>query len=240
VRTPAYLCCSFAVTACLVACSPARIAMGTAEMSRLQSEPAVHAVAYAPAHLSFRSAGDNAATALGAGAVGALGGGLGGVLVGLHARSRAVRRGDEMSRAYSLQDPAPKVRDAFLASATSRTSLKNLLAITELLPSDEFKAIEKKVGNAAVLDFKTDSWRLVPGTLSGAYYRMKYRMRIRFLRVADSTVIWQDYCVFDDTKSKATLEELTARGGILLRDKIDEAADFCAQTLLDQVLKNQN
>jgi hypothetical protein len=229
----------FAVIVSLSACSPTRIAIDVAEMSRLQTEPAVHAVAYTPEVFSFTSAADNLATALSIGAFGPVSGGLGGALVALHAKARARSRGDELSRAYSLEDPAPKVRDAFLTSATSQARLINFRAVAELLPNDEFKAIEEKVGKATVLDFKTDSWHLVPGTLDGAYYKMKYRVRSRFLRVIDSKVLWQDYCVFDDANSTATLAELTAHGGVLLRDKIDQAAGFCANILLEQFLKAQ-
>lgn len=228
----------FAAIFCLAGCSPTRIAIGKDEMARLQAEPAIHAITYPPTPFSFTSASDVAVMGATAGLVGVFTGGLGGALVGLHAASRAKSRGEEMIRTYSLQDPGPNTRDVFVALAASQINLTNVLAGPESLPSDELKAIEEKVGKATVLDFKTENWQLTPVTLGGAY-KMMYGVRSRFLRAADGNVLWQGYCTFDDARSQATLEELTANGGVLLRDKIDEAATFCAKNLLEQLLTAQ-
>jgi hypothetical protein len=238
-RTLRFLSCYSAAIFSLATCSPARIAIDKAEMSRLQTAPAIHAITYSPTPFSFISATDLATMAVAAGAVGALTGGLGGLFVGMHAESRARSRGEEMTRTYSLQDPGPRVRDAFVASAASRINLTNVFAVPESLPSDDLKAIEEKVGQITVLDFKTDNWQLMPGTL-GAGYKMIYGVRSRLLSLADRKTLWQGYCVFDDANSPVTLEELTANGGVLLRNKVDEAAAFCAQTLVEQLLTTQN
>jgi hypothetical protein len=222
----------------LISCSPSRIAIEKAEFARLQAEQTIHAVSYLPFAFHFTSGGDLTATALAVGAVGVMGGGLGGALVGMYAESRARERGEEMARTYSVEDPAARVREAFVASAQNEIGLKNVIAVPELLSSDKLKALEEKLGRAAILDFKTYQWQLTPRPLAGVY-RLTYGVRSRLFRVPDGRILWQAYCVFDDANAPATLEDLTANDGVLLKLKIDEAAASCANDLVQQFLSVQ-
>ena len=217
----------------LVGCSPARIKITPADLSRLQSESQIPVIIHAPEPFSFMSSEDNLRTALAAAAVGALTGGLGGVLVGMHAESRARAQGNELARATGLEDPALKVRDVFLAAVVSQFNMTHMVPLEESFATDAPKAMQEKLGSAIVLDFKTADWRLMPAG-TDSHYRVLYRARSRFVRTSDETVIWQGYCRFDG--NGAPLAELQAASGVLLRAKMDEAAESCATTLLVQFL----
>lgn len=217
------------------ACSPARVTLTKAELSRLRSETKIPVVIHAPEPFSFVSAEDNFRTALAVGAVGALTGGLGGVLVGMHAESRARSQGEELARANTLEDPALKVRDGFLSALVNQFNMTNLVPLDETFATDDPKSMGEKLAAGIVLDFKTSDWRLIPAG-SDAHYRVVYRVRSRFFRTSDQKVVWQGYCRYDPDGTHATLPELTARSGVLLRAKMDEAAEACAATLLVQFL----
>jgi hypothetical protein len=73
--------------------------------------------------------------------------------------------------------------------------------------------------------------KLLPGTTH--QYQVFYSVRVRVLRLPDPGVVWQAGCtsVGRDPKGKWTLEQLTADDGTLLKSKLDEAADACAEEL---------
>jgi hypothetical protein len=235
VSAATYLKVSLAILVVSAGCSPRRIAIDKAELSRLRTEARIDVITHAPEGFFFLTGADHLAMGATAGAVGALTGGLGGFLVGKHAESRGRRNGEELARAASLQDPAFKVRDGFVSAVVSQFDLTNLVPLQEAFTDDDPKAMGEKLGATTVLDFKTHDWRLMP-VGANSQYRVIYRVRSRFFRTRDGEILWQGYCRYDGGDSHATLDELTANSGILLRVKMDEAADSCTATLLVQLL----
>ena len=217
------------------ACTPSRITISNAELARLRSERKISVIIHAPEPFSFLSAEDNFRMRLAAVAAGALTGGLGGVLVGMHAESRAREQGQELARAASLSDPALKVRDGFISALVDQFSMTNLFAADEAVATDDLQEMRDKLGAATILDFKTSEWRLIPAG-PDSQYRVVYRVRSRFLRTADETVLWQGYCRYDDRGIPVVIKGLKPESEPLLRAKMDEVADSCAATLLVQFL----
>lgn len=79
----------------------------------------------------------------------------------------------------------------------------------------------------AVLDVRTMKWGIDNN-------RAKYSARARLVRLADSTILWEATCnefVADKAKPGPTMEALTANDGELLKTKLGEAADLCADQL---------
>lgn len=218
-----------------IACAPARITITNAELAALRSEKTIPVVIHAPEPFSFLSAEDNFRMGLAAAAAGALTGGIGGVFVGRHAESTARKQGEELARAASLDDPALKVRDAFIAALVTQFDMTNLVPIEEHFATDDRKAMAEKLNGGVVLDFKTSDWRLVSAG-SDSQYRVLYRVRARFFRTAEDKILWQGYCRYDPDDNHATLAELQTAAGVLLRAKMEEAAEACATTLLVQFL----
>jgi hypothetical protein len=220
---------------CIAGCSAKRIDIDQPELVRLRAEPRIEVAMHAPEPFSFLSGADQLRMGLTAGAVGALTGGLGGIFVGRHAESIGRQQGEELARASSLQDPALKVKDAFVAALISQFQMTNLVSVDAAFTDDDPKAMQQKLTAPAVLDFRTDDWRLIPVGI-GSHYRIIYRIRARFLRTDEGKVLWQGYCRHDGSESHTKLDELTANAGFLLRAKMDQVAKSCAATLLLQFL----
>lgn len=219
-----------AVLLAISGCSPSRIAIDRAAFSRLQAESTIAVITHAPEPFSFLTAGDRLKMGVAAIAVP-----LAGLFVGRHAESLARTQGAEMVVAHGLQDPAHKIRDAFIAAVASQVNLRNLSPVHEVFANDDIKAMGEKLGVATVLDFKSIDWRLSP-TAIGSSYRLYYRLRSRLFRTGDGTVLWQGDCRYDRDDADATLAELTANSGEQLRARMDQAAEFCSMALLLQFL----
>jgi hypothetical protein len=218
----------------MTGCS-SRVAIDKAEFSRLQSEATIAVVTHPPEPFSFLTARDNLRLGAAAGAVGALTGGLGGFFVGRHAESLARAQGQELANANGLQDPAHKIRDGLLTGLAGQFNLNNLVPVQQAFATDDPKAIGQKLSAGTVLDFKTYEWSVMPAGMSSRY-RISYRLRSRLFRSADGKILWQGDCRYDRDDADKTIEELTANSGELLRAKMDQAAEFCATTLLVQFL----
>jgi hypothetical protein len=221
---------SLALFLVVAGCAPSRIAIDKAEFSRVRAEGKIPVVTHKPEPLSFLSAGDNLKWNLAALAVP-----LGGFFVGRHAESLARTQGEALATANSLQDPAEKVRDGFLSALVAQLGFSNFVPLQEAFATDDPKRMGEKLTAAVVLDFKTVDWRVSPAGM-GSRYRVFYRMRSRLFRTSDAKVLWQGDCRYDKDDSDATLDELTADSGELLRARMEQAAEFCAMTLLAQFL----
>jgi len=55
------------------------------------------------------------------------------------------------------------------------------------------------------------------------------------LFTSENRVLWLGYCFYDGKDSMATMDQLKANSGALLREKMTEAASSCAKTLGDQL-----
>jgi len=68
-----------------------------------------------------------------------------------------------------------------------------------------------------------------------ASLRVLYGVRARMLFTSENRVLWLGYCFYDGKDSMATMDQLKANSGALLREKMTEAASSCAKTLGDQL-----
>jgi hypothetical protein len=137
-------------------------------------------------------------------------------------------------QAYALSDPAAEVRNGFIAALSGRFNLPPLEVIPDVVAGDDVKKLQEQLGEAAILDFKTDNWRLDPGPMT-ASLRVLYGVRARFLVTSEKRVFWQGYCFYNGKDSMATAGQLKANSGALLHEKMREAASFCAKMLAEQL-----
>ena len=105
--------------------------------------------------------------------------------------------------------------------------MTRLTQVQDLLAEDSIEALKKRLSGGVVLDFKTERSELLPAPLSFSLCRVTYGVRSRFVRLTDTRVLWQGYCQHDGADSRATMEELTANSGALLKSKLGEAAEVC-------------
>ena len=207
-------------------CLPAIIPIDKAEMARLKSEPQIHVVTYQPPRFTYQMASGP----VGSGAAGVFNPATGGLGVGMAGGPR----GQVFMLAPSLEDPVVQVKGIFVRGLVDRLDVSRLTQVQEALAEDDIRALDQRFGGAVVLDFKTESWGLVPGLLRTLPYQIFYVARSRLLRVSEGRVLWQGYCQYDGSDLRANLDEFTANPPAGLGEKFKEAAETCGKTLLSQ------
>jgi hypothetical protein len=212
----------------VAACRPSVIQMEQDELARLTNEPKITVVIYKPGQFNYTTTGD----AFAVGAIGALTGGLGGAAYGLAQEAKA----DRFVKEYSLEDPAAKARDAFIAGIANRIDPGHLVPAPEVLSDDGVEALQKAFGTGIVLDFKTRVWGLMSAPMRFSTYQVPYAVRARILRVSDGKTVWQGYCEHSgsDDQWRASFDEFTANSAALLKQKLAETASACGKELVSQ------
>lgn len=149
----------------------------------------------------------------------------------------AESRGRKMVGDYSLDNPLSRVMDRFMSALADQLNLK--IVSQGILASGDIDTtkgdFEKE--NTMTLDFETLDWRLLFFLTDWTHYRVIYSVRSRLIRLTDSKVVWQGLCVVknQDTKyHRPTMKELVENNAKLLKAKLDEAADICAEQLSEQ------
>lgn len=108
------------------------------------------------------------------------------------------------------------------------------------VPNDSVEALRASVTAPLVLDFGTRSWGL--GNLRGGGepktddpIYVHHFVRSRLVRLSDGEVLWKAVCGLRGYPGDeaAKLPDLLAGGGILLRQKLDVAADRCSEELVE-------
>lgn len=201
----------------LSGCASTLIQMDKEERSRLNNQSDIQAVHY-PSSFSVRTPGK--AIAGGGGALGAI------FSLGLYESA-----GDKMAKEYALEDPALRVQSRFLSSLEKDLGIKNIRIVQESPSKDSIDDLKRTAGKGMVLDFKTTQWMLFYYPTDWSHYRIAYSARGRLVRLEEPKIIWQGTCEFigQDPKTSPTMDELVANNGALLKQKINEAADACAE-----------
>ena len=107
--------------------------------------------------------------------------------------------------------------------------------------SDSVEALRASVTAPLVLDFGTRSWGLAKPGQSGGEAKaddpiyVHHFVRARLVRLSDGVVLWRAVCGLRGYAGDepVKLSDLMAGGGVLLRQKLDVAADRCADELVE-------
>jgi hypothetical protein len=109
-----------------------------------------------------------------------------------------------------------------------------------MVASDSIEALRAAVTSPLVLDFRTISWGVAnlrgggdPKPEDPMYTH--HFVRARLIRLSDGEILWRGVCGLrgypgDDT---VQLQQLTAAGGVLLRQKLTASADRCSDELVE-------
>lgn len=191
-----------------------------ADVAKL-SEGEVRAVTYEPAPFFLASAGKAAA------------GGLFGLVGGAIAANSMQRAGQAMVAEYSVPDPALTLRERLAAAVSEQFGLR---VTPETAPVDDaVPALRARFGSGAVLDTRTLGWQLVYYPSDWRHHHVSYVGRARLVRLSDNKVLWQKGCFIklqDPKGSRRTVDEYRASNGELLKQKVQEAANRCADELI--------
>lgn len=141
--------------------------------------------------------------------------------------------GERVRVQIRLDDPAGRVRERFV----DRTMESLRSSPERFLSTDEVGELKATLRSGVVLDFRTLEWAVVAAPkfipFTAEHYQVSYMVRARLVRLEDPKVVWQATCASQgrDAKAKWTMEELTANEGVLLKEKLAEAAEACADEL---------
>jgi hypothetical protein len=139
----------------------------------------------------------------------------------------SVLEGMALQKDYKLQDPAPRIKERLAAVLQTDFGLTNVRVVPDSPEADAAETLRSTYKNGVVLDVRTWNWGL-------DNYRATYQARARLIRLADSAVIWQETCktsVADRGKPAPAMDALLAKEAELLKAKLREAADGCADHL---------
>lgn len=202
-------------------CASASHPIGADEITRLKTAPTVHVVQYAPPTFRVATPGSTLA-------------GMYGLIGGLVAEATIRSTGKDFVRDYSLEDPAVRLKDRLTSALAAQLDLKSIRADEAVLEDDAIDTLKRRFGNDMVLDVKTDTWMLGSASGFSTKYHIYYVGRSRVVRLDDRKVVWEGTCKVQGNEHSpgATLAELRANSGELLKVKLAEAADACGQQLV--------
>jgi hypothetical protein len=152
---------------------------------------------------------------------------------------------DERSIALRTQTgaeaPIDRVRErvvARLAGPLGYTALQGRSLV--MAANDSVETLRASVKSPLVLDFRTTSWGV--GNMRGGgepkpedpIYTHHY-VRARLVRLSDGKILWSAVCGLRGYPGDETvqLQQLTAAGGAVLRQKLTAAADRCSDELVE-------
>lgn len=140
---------------------------------------------------------------------------------------------DRAAKELSLGDPVLRVRDHFLSGVEAELGLKNLQVVADPVVSDDVDQLKSAFGSGLVLDFKTQLWGINRGVVFSS--RLNYQARARLIRLDESKLLWEGRCLGSSLRLPRWAQ-LAADEGKVLKAKLVETGEACAQVLLDQFL----
>ncbi|MFZ5862865.1 MAG: hypothetical protein ACOYXR_08505 [Nitrospirota bacterium] len=139
---------------------------------------------------------------------------------------------------YGIDDPAIAVRARVLDALAFEVGAIRAPTEVSLPPDDRLDAVVASVGREGwLLDVRTVRWGLVADTKLWTRYRVSVGARARLIDLAGGRVAWQGFCdaTEPDAPSRSTIPELTARDAESLKTRLNEAAQRCGASLVEQL-----
>jgi hypothetical protein len=144
----------------------------------------------------------------------------------------SVLEGMALQRDLKLEDPAARVKDRLVNALQKDLGLTNVRVVSESPKDGSAETLKATYGSGAVLEVRTRNWGL-------DNYRVKYSALARLTRLPEADVLWEATCedfVVDKGKPAPAMDALKANEGELLKAKLREGADGCAEQLVGRLL----
>jgi len=94
-----------------------------------------------------------------------------------------------------------------------------------------YSALQGKYGNITLMDIDPQGWGLAK---SGGNYTLHYSSRARLIDLTVPQITWQRSCAYVD-EEPSSLEELARDAAAQLKQKLETAAEVCAQEFMFQL-----
>ena len=139
-----------------------------------------------------------------------------------------------------LQDPVIHVKDRLIATLQRDIGLKNLRAVPDVTSDGTIDTFKERYPSGAVLELRTYGWGM-------EYDRAKYAASAYLTNLADSKLLWSTTCewvILDEAKpgpdnamdGGELRQALYANNGALLKAKLREAAEICADQIVARLM----
>lgn len=140
--------------------------------------------------------------------------------------------GLNLRETLSLEDPIVLVQERLLAALEGQYRLPNVIRVAQ--PAARFAGdTQYKSLNGVVLEVRTTKWGIDNN-------RAKYAAGARVLRLSDGAMLWDAICddvTADKDKPSPEIDALRADNGALLKAKLNQAAEACADQLVAWVIQ---
>jgi hypothetical protein len=140
-----------------------------------------------------------------------------------------------------IEAPLARVRERVVARLAGPLGYPGVLRRPlAMVASDDVEALRAAVTAPLVLDFRTTSWGMAnlrgggePKPEDPIYTH--HFVRARLIRLSDGQILWQAVCGLRGYSGDepVKLQDLMARGGALLTQKLTVSADRCADELVE-------
>jgi hypothetical protein len=216
-----------AFAAVVTGCASSKVALKPHDVAQLKTVSEIPAVHAQQATLRVVTVGK------------AMSASLFGIVGGLVADGMARSDGKDFVKAYGLDDPAGRVKEGLAAALAERLVLNNLRAVSTPVEDIDANTLRRAFRDSVVLAVKTDQWSISYVDLA-SHYGIVYFATARLVRTVDGTLLSNASCRLDGRDfGKATMEELTADNGALLRRRIEQTADVCVNRLIGDLLSRE-
>jgi hypothetical protein len=140
-----------------------------------------------------------------------------------------------------IEAPLPRVRERVVARLAGPLGYPGVRRRPlAMVASEDVEALRAAVTSPLVLDFRTTSWGVAnlrgggePKAEDPIYTH--HFVRARVVRLSDGRILWQAVCGLRGYPGDepVKLQDLMARGGALLTQKLTASADRCADELVE-------
>jgi hypothetical protein len=140
-----------------------------------------------------------------------------------------------------IEAPLDRVRERVVARLAGPLGYPAVQARPLVMVADDrIETLRASVKSPLVLDFRTASWGVASMRGGGEpkpedpMYTHHF-VRARLIRLSDGQVLWRAVCGLRGYPGDEAvqLQQLTAAGGVVLRQKLTAAADRCADELVE-------
>ena len=194
----------------LTGCAGQHVKLGAEERAALGRE--VHAIHLPPARIFFvESSGYTAAGVLFSPLI----------VIAQAAASKSLM--DELQP----EDPARRVKERLANALESDSRVSRIIRVERAPQRTDPETLRKEFGSGVVLQVRTEKWGIDNN-------RAKYAASAQIVRLSDGATLWHAVCtdkVADKDKPSPETDALKANRGELLKAKLGEVADACADEL---------
>lgn len=171
-----------------------------------------------------------------------VGAGMFGAAGAFGAKMKGEKQGDKMVEEYAIHDPSRAIQESFKGAFPVIDSEATVISHEETQKKEDYYSLKQMTNSSRVIDFKTESWRVVYFPLKWNRYRVELRTRARLIDLNQSKNLWMAFCEFQSEQSdkSPTFEELKANDGVILKKLFTEATEFCTKKLLGQFFGERN